>query len=133
MNQRTTAIFRAVYIVLFFLTYPCLLSAENIKASKEPVASRKTDSNVVSPYMVAVRMKILDHWHAPMEGEKGKVKVSFTVYPNGSIAKLKVQTSSGYPKLDKFAIEAVEKAVPLPPFPDGLKETSLSTTFAFSN
>ena len=52
---------------------------------------------------------------------RGDVVVSFTVTASGALGGVSVARSSGSPALDKAAIEAVRRAAPFPPIPDGRK------------
>ncbi len=50
-------------------------------------------------------------------GWEGTVIVCFTLYPDGEIRNLKVEKSSGFEILDKYALKAVSKASPSFPRP----------------
>jgi len=52
---------------------------------------------------------------ARRQGWQGKVVVTFLLGPGGQVRDLRVQQSSGYPSLDQSAVQAVERAAPLPP------------------
>jgi len=61
-------------------------------------------------------------------GESKEVVVEFTVFPDGMITGATVVSSSGNSFLDEDAIKYIEGLSPLPPFPSGLKQTSVTFT-----
>ncbi|MDP3895313.1 MAG: energy transducer TonB, partial [Mesorhizobium sp.] len=49
----------------------------------------------------------------------GDVYVAFTVTASGDLGGVSIARSSGSPALDKLALDAVRRAAPFPPIPDG--------------
>ena len=88
-------------------------------------------ADAVSKYFGEVVTKIYKNWKDPVGGGDGKVEVSFSVFPRGNIAMPKIVKSSGDPRLDNLAIRAVKNAVPLPPFPQEIKEPNLPFILGF--
>ena len=64
----------------------------------------------------------------------GEVHVAFTVARNGSVSGLQIVRSSGHSILDQAALQAVQRAAPFPPIPDGAGRSSWGFTvpLAFS-
>jgi len=58
-------------------------------------------------------------------GEKGAVRLGFTVDRNGHVLNREIVRSSGYPELDNEVMSLIERAQPLPPFPDSMPEAEL--------
>ena len=86
----------------------------------------------VSPlfyYQQLIKQKIEENKRYPLlarnKGIEGKVWVKFEILKNGKVKNIKVVKSSYHQILDKAAIESIKKANPFPPFPEGLKESSL--------
>jgi periplasmic protein TonB len=57
-------------------------------------------------------------------GSQGEARVSFVVDRNGNVGSVRVARSSGSAELDRAAAEAVRRAAPFPPIPDGAGRSS---------
>ena len=57
--------------------------------------------------------------------EEGVVQLDVKISETGQLMDVQLAQSSGYSRLDKAAIEAVEKANPFPSLPEGIEDTSL--------
>ncbi len=75
-------------------------------------------SEYLSAQFVNIRNTIVRNLNYPAiartRGWSGKVTVAFTVCADGSVEELSVLESSGFPVLDKSALETIRKACPLP-------------------
>jgi periplasmic protein TonB len=60
--------------------------------------------------------------------EIGVVLLSFTVDRTGHVLSHEIVQGSGYPELDAEASAMIERAQPLPPFPDSMTEPQLDLT-----
>ncbi len=60
--------------------------------------------------------------------EIGVVLLSFTVDRTGHVLAHEIVQGSGYPELDAEASSMIERAQPLPPFPDSMTEAQLDLT-----
>ena len=78
--------------------------------------------------MVAV---IREHWRRPSLGGTVEAVVSFRVHRDGRVTIVKIASSSGYSGYDLAAIRAVQSAAPLPPLPQGYKESNLGVHLIF--
>jgi protein TonB len=58
-------------------------------------------------------------------GEQGIVQLFFIVTRNGHIRESRIEASSGYHRLDQAVLEMLEKAQPLPAFPDAMSQQQL--------
>lgn len=80
-------------------------------------------------YMAALANAILAHMRYPgvalQWGRQGTVVVSFIVLPDGRVQGLSMRNSSGSPYLDEATLVGIQRADPLPPFPQSLKLTRL--------
>jgi TonB family protein len=52
---------------------------------------------------------------------------------DGTISKIVIEKPSGNTLFDEFAVRAVKRSTPLPPFPDELKESKLEVTIGLSS
>lgn len=92
------------------------------------------DPNLI-PYVSQIKERVLDLWRYPMEaksGLRGTVQLAFTVERDGSVSRIELLKSSGYPVLDKGAIQALSRASPFSPLPQEIKVTSLSIAGTFN-
>lgn len=66
--------------------------------------------------------------------EEGVVTLSFTLARDGRVLDYRIARSSGFRRLDDAVVEMLNKAVPLPPFPQEISQQQLSIRlpFAFS-
>lgn len=62
---------------------------------------------------------------AQSRGEEGTVTLSFTVDRTGHVLAHKIVQSSGYPPLDAEVMSMIERAQPLPAFPNSMTETQI--------
>ena len=56
--------------------------------------------------------------------ERGLVQVAFTVTRNGRVTSSRLARSSGFASLDRAALELLQRAQPLPPFPAEMRQAS---------
>lgn len=117
---------------------PAAPSTENLSAVA-PVPKLETGIQVPDfkfPYYTEnIRRKIEMFWAPPpvdSEADAKEAVVGFVLYPNGKIGDPKIEKSSGNPYFDQAALRAVYLANPLPPFPKGLHEASLTIHFSFA-
>lgn len=64
-------------------------------------------------------------------GIQGTVKLLLTINRNGNVEKIKIAESSGFPILDKNAIETAKKSK-FPPFPEEIKKDDIKITIFIS-
>ena len=89
-------------------------------------------ADALSKHVGEVYLKVSMNWKDPAGGGDGRVKISFTLFPNGKISNPEIVKSSGDSKLDILAIRAIKNSVPLPPFPKEIREPNLPLTFEFT-
>ncbi len=92
------------------------------KHTREATISIGTQSIKYASYMEHIKNKIENVWVYPsfaaQTGQQGSLLVLFSIGRNGNLLRVKLIRSSGYPLLDKAAIEAVKDAAPYPPLPE---------------
>lgn len=74
----------------------------------------------------AEKIEIIGNKNFPEEalrqGIAGDLRLSVLLKPNGSIEKIEILQSSGYPVLDNAAIQIVQSASPFEPFPQEIRK-----------
>jgi protein TonB len=86
-------------------------------------------------YRAMVISKLKEHWTKPVlpfkTAEPFQVIVYFIIERDGSVSHINIDTSSGYPPLDRSAVRAVYDSVPLPPLPRQIAQSNLPARFIF--
>ncbi|MBI5685348.1 MAG: TonB family protein [Verrucomicrobia bacterium] len=104
---------------------PALLKTDAAVLRREPTAL-----NVVGipegSYGKKMFAEIGRHWTLLMEqyyadGQPGKVKLNFTLYPTGRVDHLKVAQNTASPMLGRYCQKAVIDCVPFDPWPQEMK------------
>ncbi|MCA9670467.1 MAG: TonB C-terminal domain-containing protein [Myxococcales bacterium] len=102
-----------------------------------PLWLNTPDMRYVS-YFRKIYSRIQPLWSFPREleirMEQGDVLVQFTVEQDGRVSAIRVRKSSGFPKFDKNALAAIQKAQPFPPIPNALgRRLQILAPFEFHN
>jgi len=94
--------------------------------------NKNSTKGKVSPlfyYQQLIKEKIEENKRYPLlarnKGIEGEVWIKFEILKDGKVKNINVVKSSHHQILDKAARESIKKANPFPPFPEGLKESSL--------
>lgn len=87
----------------------------------------------LGPYTAYLKERIKRFWYTPEGGEALNGDVGFTMdlERDGSVSRVRVVTSSGYHILDQAFLDAVNRAAPFRPFPENVKDKSLSWNGTF--
>lgn len=89
-------------------------------------------NTILSQYIATVGLHISNHWRLP-EGQKWDNSLNTTVIvkikANGVVISSKIDTASKSKQFNKFVIETIEKASPLPPIPVELSNKPLKLHF----
>jgi len=95
--------------------------------------SKESNGGKIDPllyYQRLIKQKIEENKRYPLfardEGIEGLVWLKFVILRNGQLKDIKVVKSSSHQILDKAAIESIKKANPFPPFPEEIRERSLT-------
>jgi protein TonB len=80
-------------------------------------------------YMMKLKDRIESIWHYPSEearrGIHGDVYITFTIHKDGRLGDIELERSSGFPGLDRAAIQALKEGNPYWPLPDDWGRDSL--------
>lgn len=88
-----------------------------------------------NPYLARVQARIAGFWTSPpvdISGRAMTAVVGFRLERDGRISNVTVEQSSGNEHYDQAAAQAVQKAVPLPPFPPDLPNMYFDAHYTFS-
>jgi protein TonB len=89
------------------------------------------DATIRAAYLGALRTKIEKATVKPRGRGSGTTVVRFTVDAAGRVVAREIAASSGNKALDEAALTAFERALPFPPFPDGLARDPLVVSIPF--
>jgi len=85
-------------------------------------------------YIDAVRRRILEVWHYPVDAEpglRGKVTIEISIERDGSVSRVNIITPSRYVVLDRGATDAMHRASPFLPFPPEFRTNRLNLIGGF--
>lgn len=98
-------------------------AADGKKGGKILTASRGGKSGIgnaaVTNYPGKIRSKLVRAFNSTRTRATGTATVAFTVASNGSVRSARLTGSSGVAALDKAALDAIRRASPFPPIPEG--------------
>jgi|GEM_PF-5821537 len=80
-------------------------------------------------YTTALEKKITKHWHAPKGKRWADLIVNFEVSKDGVVSLMKISHSSGFPVIDKLAMQSIQKAAPFPVLPTGIPSANFELHF----
>lgn len=89
-------------------------------------------SMVENRYLRMVENTIDQHWRAYSNGSTNdRTVVTFRIDKSGEISSVTLQESSGEAKFDASALQAIQMANPLPPFPENLTKDFIKVSYHF--
>ena len=87
-------------------------------------------------YFAELKRRIEANWTYPQEasrrGQSGQGLVGFVLRKNGSVREVDIVQSSGVDILDRYLVNAIRLASPMPPIPDRISDGTLPVVFAFT-
>ena len=104
------------------------------KAEPAPSAAataKKASKGGNKAWASKVRSKIEKRKRFPAGGTAGSVGLSISISAAGALNSVAVSASSGQPALDRAALEAVRRAAPFPPAPEGGGPFNIRVTMSF--
>lgn len=105
----------------------------NIPRTKPETRLRVPGVAGSNPYLALVQARIQKFWEPPDVGVLAtpRVVVKFRLERNGQVSSMVIEESSGNDYYDMSAQRAIRSAVPLPPFPNDLTDSSFDAHFTF--
>jgi periplasmic protein TonB len=101
----------------------------NPYGDRPPSIAAQADLNF-GPYMSALQRAIKRSWKPPRGSESNRIVVTFTVLANGRLSDLRIIQESVDPEANLAALEAVTRAAPFDPLPNGAG-SSVDIEFTF--
>jgi len=100
-----------------------------------------TQARQQDAYFRRLNARVLDRVafpsHLAVSLEQGQVVVSFTLFPDGTVAEVRVSRSSGYEDFDRAVVTAVRAAAPFGRVPDAIRQgrdwIKVNAPFEFDN
>jgi periplasmic protein TonB len=104
-----------------------------------PVAAPPAAVATVSPQQISWQSKVAAYLarfrrypvSAQQRGEQGEVLMRLTVTRDGAVASAVIVRGSGFDDLDQAAIDWVQRASPIPAFPDDMTQARIVMTVPF--
>jgi protein TonB len=100
------------------------------KTSQGMVSNFSNSQNTEASYKATISALLKKYKKYPKRAlsrrQEGTVTVLFTIQKDGSLLSYKIKNSSGHKLLDKAVEKMLKKAVPLPPFPNNMKQESIT-------
>lgn len=121
-------------------TEPSEAKQENPKEENVQHAPRLTSAITTSTsnfpfqwYLDFIQGKIDSCWNQPQMAiaKQYATMVSFTILKEGQIRNIHIKRPSGITTFDDSAMQAIEKALPMPPLPEGYNYTELTINVEF--
>ncbi|SMH47103.1 energy transducer TonB family protein [Mesorhizobium australicum] len=100
--------------------------ADNAGKGKGSTAGNAAVSNYPGKVVSKLKRAVRSISPGKRRGADRDVHVAFTVTTSGALASVSVTRSSGSSALDNAALQAVRRAAPFPPIPDGRKSWNFS-------
>jgi TonB family protein len=88
------------------------------------------DNTDFGPYIAGVKRRVKMFWAAPSVAGANTV-LKFTINSKGEVLNVQVARSSGDPKVDEAATQAIFAASPFAPLPQGYKGNRIEINFTF--
>lgn len=94
------------------------------------------NSNIrYSDYILSVKRRIEERWSYPSSsftnGERGVTTVRFSISSSGDLVDYVIVSSSGFPVLDRAALDVICSAAPFGPFPSHMKISRINIVAEF--
>lgn len=110
--------------------YPQSVDTETLAVPEEQVVravtleelqQRSGGEGVVAGYAGLLKARLQENMHYPraarLSGQEGRAVVRFLIDRQGSVLSIELEQGSGYPLLDREAVEMIQRADPFPEMP----------------
>lgn len=103
------------------------------KVSEEaPYASIDAQQGELAPYFDEIRRRVKQNWQPSFPGDKRISVLAFAIQRDGQITGLRIIQTSGNERVDRDALEAVQKSAPFNALPATFKSDLLEIQFNFN-
>ncbi len=92
-------------------------------------ASQEVD---LGPYLDRLRQQVKQQWHPVLSHSSAHTIIGFAISRTGEVSDLRILKPSGSTLTDQAELQAIQRAAPFGPLPDGYRPTALSIQFNFN-
>ena len=109
---------------------PQSTNSEKKQDKRQPTNEKNNTKQSESDYIEYVKRTLDRNKTYPARAlryeEEGNVMITFQILKTGALTELRIKSSSGFPSLDRQAMQIVQKSSPFKHFPPDLTENSLT-------
>jgi protein TonB len=106
--------------------------SEALAQKEAPYAKLDAQQDDLAPYFDEIRRRVKRNWQPLSPGDDRSTVVAFAIEPNGQITGLRIVETSGKERVDRDALEAIQKSAPFDPLPQSLERDRLEIQFNFN-
>ncbi len=109
------------------------LGKEAVKIiSTKPLITTIQQTKALELYDLQLKKTIEAHW-LPHKCEGGSRVVSYTIYENGDVGKVRLDKSSGVALCDQSALDSITHSAPFSPLPIDIQEICVQVSFGYAS
>lgn len=106
--------------------------SEALAEKEGPYAQLDAQQDDLARYFEEIRRRVKRNWQPLSPGDDRNTVIAFAIEPNGQITGLRIVETSGKERVDRDALEAIEKSAPFDPLPQSFKRDRLEIQFNFN-
>jgi protein TonB len=106
--------------------------SEALAQKEAPYAKLDAQQDDLAPYFDEIRRRVKRNWQPSSPGDDRSTIVAFAIEPNGQITGLRIVETSGKERVDRDALEAIQKSAPFAPLPQSFNRDRLEVQFNFN-
>jgi TonB family protein len=104
------------------------------KDSQDTISLDTKDQRYIK-YTSIIKKALMKNWDYPDEAKaslmEGRVIAIFSLFKDGSMTQIKIESGSGHDILDKEVVRAIKASLPFPSFPESIKAARLNIKAQF--
>jgi protein TonB len=106
--------------------------SEALAQKEAPYAKLDAQQDDLAPYFDEIRRRVKRNWQPSSPGDDRSTVVAFAIERNGQITGLRIVETSGKERVDRDALEAIQKSAPFAPLPQSFNRDRLEVQFNFN-
>ncbi|MBE9169983.1 TonB C-terminal domain-containing protein [Pleurocapsales cyanobacterium LEGE 06147] len=106
--------------------------SEALAKKEAPYAKLDARQDDLAPYFDEIRRRVKRNWQPSSPGDDRNTVIAFAIEPNGQITGLRIVETSGKERVDRDALEAIQKSAPFDPLPQSFQRDRLEIQFNFN-
>jgi protein TonB len=107
-------------------------NSEALAQKEAPYAKLDAQQDDLAPYFEEIRRRVKRNWQPSSPGDDRSTVVAFAIERNGQITGLRIVETSGKERVDRDALEAIQKSAPFAPLPQSFNRDRLEVQFNFN-